>query len=60
MAEPGSILISTLERSLRALGQRQKGIRPEAYFAYEREDLLAAPQGLITLKDKLEKIKGAS
>lgn len=52
---------STLERSLKALKQRKSGkepIKTEAYFAYEREDLLRDLQKLITAKDTPTKIKG--
>jgi hypothetical protein len=46
---------STLKRSIQAVRAREKGREPdapEAYFAWERNDLLEALQRLISRKDK--------
>jgi hypothetical protein len=50
----------TLERSIKALKQRAAGHepeQPEAYFVWERDDLIAAIQALIDGKD-VAKVKG--
>lgn len=44
----------TLERSIKAVRQRSRGEtpeRPEAYFIWERDDLIAALQALLVAKD---------
>jgi hypothetical protein len=51
----------TLERSLKAIKERKAGKEPdcpEAYFAWERDDLISALQALIHAKDNAEKLKG--
>ena len=50
----------TLERSLKALKEREAGrepTKPEAYFRWDRDDFLGALQKLITDKDEA-KLKG--
>lgn len=51
----------TLERSLKAQKERAAGRepkRPEAYFNWDRDDLIAALQGLLDAKDTPGKVKG--
>ncbi|UWU66235.1 hypothetical protein [Bradyrhizobium sp. NC92] len=45
---------ATLERSIKAVRQRSRGEepkKPEAYFIWERDDLLAALQALLVAKN---------